>query len=133
MIEGNFCLKAGDKSQVHNSKTLVFPVLEMFYWRRVVFDEFHELESFQSAQQSVLQHLRAHSRWGLTGTPPIDNIAGVIFMSSLFRVDLPGHIPVEKVPIKKGSRQMVEIPHMLYYEDDSPMRELATDFLDRFA
>lgn len=67
-------------------------MLEMFYWRRVVFDEFHELESFESAQQNSLQFLRSHFRWGLTGTPPVDNNAGAIFMSSLFRVDLPGFL-----------------------------------------
>ena len=66
--------------------------MEMFYWRRVVFDEFHELESFESAQQNSLQFLRSHFRWGLTGTPPVDNNAGAIFMSSLFRVDLPGFL-----------------------------------------
>ncbi|CAK0892737.1 unnamed protein product, partial [Prorocentrum cordatum] len=72
---------------------LRFPLLEMFYWRRVVFDEFHELESFESAQQNILQHLRSHFRWGLTGTPPVDTTAGGIFMSSLFRVDIIGGGP----------------------------------------
>eukprot|EP00930_Biecheleria_cincta_P046248 TRINITY_DN31898_c0_g1_i1.p1 TRINITY_DN31898_c0_g1~~TRINITY_DN31898_c0_g1_i1.p1 ORF type:complete len:1039 (-),score=190.22 TRINITY_DN31898_c0_g1_i1:177-3293(-) len=130
LLQGS--LTVGDKNQVHDVKTLKFPMLEMFYWHRVVFDEFHELESFQSAQQSVLQHMRAHSRWGLTGTPPIDNIAGVIFMSSLFRCELPGYLPVEQVPVKKGSRQMMEVPHVLFYEDDRLMQETATRFLDRF-
>mmetsp|Transcript_21147 Transcript_21147/g.59151 ORF Transcript_21147/g.59151 Transcript_21147/m.59151 type:complete len:1079 (-) Transcript_21147:12-3248(-) len=133
LIEGSFRMSVGDKSKVHTSKTLVFPMLEMFYWRRVVFDEFHELESFQSAQQSILQHMRAHSRWGLTGTPPIDNIAGVIFMSSLFRCDLPGFLPMEKVQSKKGMKRLVEVPNMLYYESDKLMQELAGRFLDRFA
>ena len=32
---------------------LRFPVLEMFYWKRIVFDEFHELESFESTQQML--------------------------------------------------------------------------------
>jgi len=71
---------------------LEFPVLEMFYWRRIVFDEFHELEGFQSEQQNSLQHLRAHLRWGLTGTPPVQSNAGIVFMASLFRIDLPGHL-----------------------------------------
>merc|ERR1719156_63643 len=67
--------------RVRRAAELRFPVLEMFYWRRIVFDEFHELETFESAQQNSLQHLRSHSRWGLTGTPPLDNIRGVLFMS----------------------------------------------------
>ncbi|CAE8583771.1 unnamed protein product [Polarella glacialis] len=75
---------------VRSASELRFPVLEMFYWRRVVFDEFHELEGFPADQQTSLQHLRAHYRWGLTGTPPLDSVSGSIFMSSLFRVDLTG-------------------------------------------
>eukprot|EP00931_Biecheleriopsis_adriatica_P092385 TRINITY_DN66193_c0_g1_i1.p1 TRINITY_DN66193_c0_g1~~TRINITY_DN66193_c0_g1_i1.p1 ORF type:complete len:1171 (+),score=242.51 TRINITY_DN66193_c0_g1_i1:41-3514(+) len=70
--------------------TFMFPLLEQFFWRRVVFDEFHELasESFQDKQNS-LQHVRSHYRWALTGTPPL-NVTGILFMSSLFRIDLPG-------------------------------------------
>jgi len=130
LLEGHSC--PGGKSEPQTSKTLVFPVLEMFHWRRVVFDEFHELESFQSAQQSVLQYIRAHSRWGLTGTPPIDTLAGVIFMSSLFRVDIAGHLPMVKATSTKGMRRTVEVPHMLFYEDDRLMRVTAGRFLDRF-
>merc|ERR1712190_388270 len=81
-MEGN--VKDREKGETYNTKTLVFPVLEMFYWRRVVFDEFHELECFNSEQQVILQHMRSFARWGLTGTPPVDNIAGVLFLSSLF-------------------------------------------------
>merc|ERR1719174_1261378 len=108
LLAGHFYMRGSSHSST--SETLVFPLLEMFYWRRVVFDEFHELESFQGAQQSVLQHMRAHSRWGLTGTPPIDNIAGVIFMSSLFRCDLPGRLPIEKMPSKKNTNRLEEVP-----------------------
>eukprot|EP00929_Paragymnodinium_shiwhaense_P033402 TRINITY_DN18348_c0_g4_i2.p1 TRINITY_DN18348_c0_g4~~TRINITY_DN18348_c0_g4_i2.p1 ORF type:complete len:1172 (+),score=307.38 TRINITY_DN18348_c0_g4_i2:77-3592(+) len=126
-------LSNGQKGpQFYNGQTLVFPLIEMFYWRRVVFDEFHELESFQGAQQGILQHMRAHNRWGLTGTPPVEDISGVIFMSSLFRCDLPGYLPVEKMPAKKGSRQMIEVPNTKFYEGDRLMRRTCARFLDRF-
>ncbi|CAE7453839.1 Ttf2 [Symbiodinium natans] len=104
-----------------------FPVLEMFYWKRIIFDEFHELESFESTQQNSLQFLRSHFRWGLTGTPPVDTNAGLrfgaaqrelserqhlpaaargpIFMSSLFRVDLPGDLQVAGVAGIGGARR----------------------------
>jgi len=73
-----------------------FPLLEQFWWRRVVFDEFHELatETFQSKQDS-LQHFRSHYRWGLTGTPPL-HPQGVVFMSSLFRMDITGWNPANE-------------------------------------
>jgi len=95
LIDGRGDIKVGRKEDT-TTKThtnLEFPLLEMFYWKRVVFDEFHELESFESAQQNILQHLRAKYRWGLTGTPPVDSNAGVIFLSSLFRIDIPGNLP----------------------------------------
>ena len=97
---------------------LDFPVLEMFHWRRVVFDEFHELESFNDKQQNSLQHLRASYRWGLTGTPPIDCNAGVIFMSSLFRIDIVG--------------QPMQAKNLSQFEDDRLVGETASRFLDRY-
>merc|ERR1719476_916567 len=110
---------------VRNWQQLEFPVLEQFYWRRIVFDEFHELESFDSLQQNSLQHLRASYRWGLTGTPPIDCNAGVIFMSSLFRVDLAGYL---------GDRQRhSNCPNLAPWESDRMLTETAGRFLDQFA
>jgi len=105
---------------------LKFPLLEMFYWRRIVFDEFHELESIESTQQHSLQHMRSHYRWGLTGTPPIASNAGVIFMSSLFRVDLPGYLT-------DGTKRLKDYPDLSKWEADRLLTETATRFLDRFA
>jgi len=69
-----------------------FEVIRRFFWRRLVLDEFHEVAGFARWQQTSLQHLQAHYRWGLTGTPPLNDVASVIFMSSLFHVDLPGFL-----------------------------------------
>merc|ERR1719486_1612820 len=99
----------------------MFPVLEMFYWRRVVFDEFHELESFESRQQNSLQHMRSHYRWGLTGTPPVSSNAGVIFMSSLFRIDLPGYLPNTLTNSSNGA----EYPDLSPWERDKLLSEVA--------
>lgn len=43
--------------------------LEAFAWHRIVLDEFHELPKLKGHQKMVLQFLRAHTRWGVTGTP----------------------------------------------------------------
>lgn len=40
-------------------------------------------QGFASGQQNTLQQLRAHSRWGLTGTPPVASNAGLSFMATL--------------------------------------------------
>merc|ERR1719203_2042270 len=111
--------KKGEK-YVRDWRQLEFPVLEQFHWRRVVFDEFHELESFDSLQQNSLQHLRSSYRWGLTGTPPVDCNAGVIFMSSLFRIDLPGYI-------ERGPGQ---VPNLSSWEGDRWLTQTAGRFLD---
>jgi len=128
LMQGTHSMVSGRKSgcSVNDWKELEFPVLEMFYWRRIVFDEFHELESFESAQQNSLQFLRAHFRWGLTGTPPVDNNAGVIFMSSLFRIDLPGYL----ADGFQGGRATG--PDLEDWESDRLLTESAARFLDDY-
>ncbi|CAE7384450.1 DNA repair protein rad5 [Symbiodinium microadriaticum] len=122
LLQGRVPLRSGRKGNemVWKWEDLAFPVLEMFYWKRIIFDEFHELESFESTQQDSLQFLRSHFRWGLTGTPPIDTNAGAIFMSSLFRVDLPGYI-------ETGGEIDLQS-----WEFDKLLTETAGNFLDVF-
>ncbi|CAE7765005.1 mus-41 [Symbiodinium sp. CCMP2592] len=122
LLQGRVPLRSGRKGNemVWKWQDLEFPVLEMFYWKRIIFDEFHELESFESTQQNSLQFLRSHFRWGLTGTPPIDTNAGAIFMSSLFRVDLPGYI-------ETGGEIDLQS-----WEFDKLLTETAGNFLDVF-
>lgn len=126
LLSGKSRFKSGRKGDKVATRwqDVQFPMLEMFYWHRVVFDEFHELESFESAQQNSLQHLRSHYRWGLTGTPPVGTAAGVIFMSSLFRVDLPGYLSM------KNHESM---PDLTPWEADRLLVETAGRFLDHFA
>jgi len=117
--------RKGD-NYVSSWQDLEFPILEQFFWRRIVFDEFHELESFDSQQQNSLQHLRASYRWGLTGTPPVDCSAGVIFMSSLFRVDLPGYLTTT-------SRSSGAAVDLSTWEADRLLAEGSGRFLDEAA
>lgn len=123
LMSGKVQMRSGRSGDTYVSswKELQFPVLEQFHWKRVVFDEFHELESFENVQQNSLQHLRSSYRWGLTGTPPVDDNAGVIFMSSLFRTDIPGFLP-------GGAR-----PELTAWESDRLSTETAGRFLDEFA
>eukprot|EP00928_Gymnodinium_smaydae_P020505 TRINITY_DN17922_c0_g1_i1.p1 TRINITY_DN17922_c0_g1~~TRINITY_DN17922_c0_g1_i1.p1 ORF type:complete len:1327 (-),score=191.01 TRINITY_DN17922_c0_g1_i1:399-4379(-) len=113
---------------VSDWRELTFPVLELFYWRRVVFDEFHELESFENLQQNSLQHFRAHYRWGLTGTPPVERSAGVIFMSSLFRIDLPSFLG-ENIRSRSGHGNDTDLSP---WEGDRLLAEQSANFLETF-
>jgi len=70
---------------------LRFPVLEQFWWNRVVFDEFHELEAMgNSAQFESLKDLCSRCRWGLTGTPPTRDLDQIQTLARLFQIqDMP--------------------------------------------
>lgn len=88
---------ASDNEVVTHTESLRFPVLEQFWWRRVVFDEFHELEASSSAQFDSLRNLCGSYRWGLTGTPPTRDVAQIKTMANLFHVGdfsvFPGELP----------------------------------------
>lgn len=68
-----------------SSDSLSFPILELFYFRRIIFDELHEL-----VENSTLKWLRAEHFWGLTATPLISSCRYVSFMAELLRVDVAG-------------------------------------------
>ena len=69
---------------------LEFPVFEQFCFRRIVFDEFHEADSFGSKEVHGLVNLKSLSTWGLTGTPQQKDARAVVAAASLFGVDLAG-------------------------------------------
>ncbi|CAK0856680.1 unnamed protein product, partial [Prorocentrum cordatum] len=79
------------------------PPLELFFWHRVVFDEFHELEAMDTRRFTMLQNLRCRHRWGLTGTPPRRDKLQVANLASIMRV----HIPEDPVLCQQfsGGRQ----------------------------
>ena len=60
------------------------------FFRRVVFDEFHESDGFGNKEVHGLVNLRALSKWGLTGTPHQKDTRAVVAAASLFGVDLAG-------------------------------------------
>ncbi|CAD7959471.1 unnamed protein product [Amoebophrya sp. A120] len=76
--------------EIHEAQDLRFPLLEMFLWRRVVFDEMHELESFNPKEVDILLRFRALFKWGLTGSPAAFSVRSVNAMASLLSIDLLG-------------------------------------------
>ena len=73
------------------------PVLEMFCWHRIIVDEVHELmppeEISEGAERSQVwalpfTKLVARSRWGMTGTPPVQSVADVDNLSAFLQVHL---------------------------------------------
>ncbi|CAE8677611.1 unnamed protein product, partial [Polarella glacialis] len=64
------------------------PLLELFNWKRIVLDEFHELLSGHPPAQVAVRYLRSHYRWGLSGTLPCKTVNDVTKASSFFQVFL---------------------------------------------
>jgi len=71
-------------------------LFEMFYWKRVCFDEFHEVVRAKSQEGAAggarratlyaLHSLAGRCSWGLTGTPLLSSSQAVSDMASLLRV-----------------------------------------------
>ena len=79
--------KASDAKSWGN---LRFPVLEMFFFRRVIFDELHELVGDPKGDLSAMHHLRSSHFWGLTATPLLSSTRHVSQMAALLRIDVAG-------------------------------------------
>ena len=76
--------KTAASSSLEDS-TIGYPLLEMFHWNRVVFDEFH---LFDSRQLAVCKSLKKDKVWGLSGTPSLGDFYDVARMGELIGVPL---------------------------------------------
>jgi len=64
--------------------------LELFYWKRIVLDEFHELTTGHPPAQVAARYLKSRCLWGLSGTPPCKTPSDVTKMAAHFRIFLRG-------------------------------------------
>jgi len=93
-VEG---LLGGATEALAESKAL----FEMFYWKRVCFDEFHEVvrvkdglgslayDQYRRVTVHALHTLTGRYMWGLTGTPLLSSTEAVADMASLLHVFIP--------------------------------------------
>eukprot|EP00746_Dinoflagellata_sp_MGD_P001530 gnl/MRDRNA2_/MRDRNA2_102897_c0_seq1.p1 gnl/MRDRNA2_/MRDRNA2_102897_c0~~gnl/MRDRNA2_/MRDRNA2_102897_c0_seq1.p1 ORF type:complete len:1184 (+),score=191.76 gnl/MRDRNA2_/MRDRNA2_102897_c0_seq1:98-3649(+) len=58
-------------------------LFEVIFWRRVIFDEFHESEAWEYRVREMLRSLGATHKWGLSGTPPLGSPAAVAEVAGL--------------------------------------------------
>ncbi|CAD7958327.1 unnamed protein product [Amoebophrya sp. A120] len=84
-----------------DAANLEFPVLEQIKFGRIVFDEFHESESFKSREVHTLCNLQAHARFGLTGTPKQEDTRSIVAAASLFQVDFVGQDTADALMLNK--------------------------------
>ena len=69
-----------------DTSTLGSPLLEMFYFNRVICDEFHDYEARDFA---IVKALKEDKIWGLSGTPAISDFFDVSKMAELLGIRLP--------------------------------------------
>lgn len=63
------------------------PLFEMFYWKRLVVDEFHQN---QPRDNAAIKSLQADKRWGLSGTPALTDFYDIAqFAEPLLGISLP--------------------------------------------
>jgi len=66
-----------------------FPLFELFWWRRLVMDEFHESEAWSFRVRELLKGVGASSRWGLSGTPPVGSLDSIKQVAEVLGHDMP--------------------------------------------
>ncbi|KAI7336939.1 hypothetical protein KC315_g2570 [Hortaea werneckii] len=61
------------------------PLFEMFYFNRLIVDEFHE---YKDTEYAAITALRADKRWGLSATPAMDDFYDIAKMAGFLGVPL---------------------------------------------
>ena len=60
-----------------------FPVLQAFWWHRIIIDEFHESVVWEFRPRELVKEIGATHRWGLSGTPPLHTSVAVTEVAKL--------------------------------------------------
>lgn len=126
-------------------KKMACPPLEMFFFNRVVLDEFSYCcqKEDRSRVLALVKGLKCHFRWCLSGTPPHANFKDVQSLAGLLGIHLgvDDILPDESLKIKKGSNEekqksglekfssLLEIRSMQWHER---RHQVGQDFLNRF-
>ncbi|KAK3724527.1 hypothetical protein LTR37_001151 [Vermiconidia calcicola] len=115
------------------------PLFEMFYWNRIVVDEFHTYTSKESAS---INSLKADKKWGLSGTPAMDDVCDIAKLAAL--IGLPLRFKSSRTYLKQRNIRKLQ-EEMTAFERFDEMRQLPSEalhaqtheqcqgFLDRFA
>jgi len=75
--------QSGDRSELQRLLLSPGPVFQMFWFERIVMDEFHETESWSFRTRCMYEWTGASHRWGLSGTPPISNSMSIVDVAEI--------------------------------------------------
>jgi len=110
------------------------PLLERIYWHRVVYDEVTELKA--TALEAVAHHgIHAQRKWGLSGTPPVESLEGVVHLASF----VGAHLNTDCSRLGSHKSRASTTEEFLFYQQaqseelHKAQRDAAQSFLDRFA
>ena len=92
----------------------------MFFFNRLIVDEFHDYAPKVYAATSAL---KADKRWGLSGTPAIEDFYQVAQMAQLLGLDLPIG-SMDAAVMKNSSRQALQKDMSSFEQFDSMWRQL---------
>ncbi|KAM3413686.1 hypothetical protein BST61_g10379 [Cercospora zeina] len=105
---------------VIDTSTIDQPLLEMFYFNRIIVDEFHD---YGPKIYAATAALKADKRWGLSGTPAIEDFYQVSQMAKLLQVDLPIG-SMDPAVMKNSSRQAIQKEMSNFEQFDIMRRKL---------
>ncbi|CAD7948434.1 unnamed protein product, partial [Amoebophrya sp. A25] len=114
--------ECGHALHLRRPQDLHFPLLEMFLWKRVVFDEFHEILDLDPRDVDVLLRFKSYFKWGMTGSPPVQSVRSIAAMANLLSVDLLG-VSKEEMGFLDHIHQYAE--GCACYKDDAVVLETA--------
>lgn len=108
-----------------NTGSLMRPLFEMFFFNRIIFDEFHDYEPRELA---ALKALRADKRWGLSGTPALTDFYDIAQIASLLGVPLRIGSDSTRTMTDKNVRSLRK--DMTDFEHFDAMREVPSDCMN---
>lgn len=100
------------------------PLLEWFYFNRILVDEFHQ---YDVKELAAIAGLKADKRWGLSATPAIDDFYDVAQTASLLGVSLRTSSGAKGVLKAKNARALKK--EMTSFEQFDLMRYMPSDSL----
>jgi len=98
------------------------PLLEQFFWNRIIVDEFHQYEPWQYA---TIKCLKGDKRWGLSGTPAMSDFYDIAQIAGLLGIPLRIGSDSTQVMSKSNARSLRK--DLSDFEKFDLMRELPSD------
>ena len=95
--------------------TSPFPVLQAFWWHRVVIDEFHESSAWDFRNRELVKAIGATHRWGLSGTPPFSTSVAVTEVARLLWYPQIAYAPAMQLWLTLEGARGARVGHFIQY------------------